>query len=61
MIETSVPSRTVLALPNGIRKSLRRILRFVVDLTVKMLVFEEQHRVVAADRGPQQAVGVERR
>ena len=30
----------------------RRILRFVIDLAVKMLVFEEQDRVVAADRGP---------
>ena len=34
------------------------ILAFVVGLAVEVLVLEEQHRVVAADRGPQQSRGV---
>ena len=32
----------------------------VVDLAVQVLVFQEHDRIVAADRGAQQAVGVER-
>ena len=42
------------------QKIARRILRFVIDLTIEMLVFEEQNRIVAADRRSQQTVRVER-
>ena len=59
-IVTSVPSRTTFALPNGIMKFGPGIRRLVVRLAVEVLVLEEDHRIVAADRGAQQAVGVER-
>src|SRR3989442_1359880 len=37
-----------------------RVRGLVVRLAVEVLLLEEQHRVVAADRGAEQAVGVER-
>ena len=37
-----------------------RIRRAVVGLAIELLVFEEQHRIVAADGRAQQAAGVER-
>src|SRR3989442_1303145 len=42
---------------HGVRARVRGL---VVRLAVEVLVLEEQHRVVAADRGAEQAVGVER-
>ena len=37
-----------------------RIRRLVVGLAVEVLVLEKEHGIVAADGGPQEAVGVER-
>ncbi len=37
------------------------IRRLVVGLTVQVLVLEEEHRIFAADGGPQETVGIQRR
>jgi hypothetical protein len=46
------------ALPNGTMKFFAGILALVVGLPVEVLVLEEQHRIVAPDRRPQQSGGV---
>ena len=40
---------------------LARIWRAIIGLPVKVFVFEEEHRIVAANRGAQQSAKIERR
>ena len=56
-----MPSRTVRALPKGIMKSGAGIVALVVGLAVEVLGLQEEHRVVAADGGAQQAGGIQGR
>ena len=56
---TSLPGRTILALPIGTMNS--GSVRHLEALAVEDLVLEEDHRVGVADRGFQQALGVGRR
>ena len=56
---TSLPSETTDARPNGNHVVGPGVDALVVRLAVEVLVLEEEHRVVAADRRPQEAVRVE--
>ena len=55
------PRAAAAPLPNGIMNSAAGIQPLVVRLPVEMLVLEEHHRIVAADRRPQQAGGIDAR
>ena len=57
---TSVPSLTRRALPKWHGVIRAGILRAIVRLAVKMLVFEKHHRVIATNRGAQQSCHIQR-
>src|SRR5215208_137651 len=50
----------LLCLPKRNHEVVSRILRLVIRLSIEMLVFEKQYRIVAANRGAKQSIGVER-
>ena len=60
MMLTSVPSRTTRARPKRNGEVGTGIGRSVIRLAIQMFVFEEEHRIVAADRRAKQAAEIER-